>query len=46
MPQLAPQFDLTIVPIANGRDFFRISGKAGHIRVEAGSVPTLLYGVN
>ncbi|HEU5339720.1 alpha-N-acetylglucosaminidase TIM-barrel domain-containing protein, partial [Edaphobacter sp.] len=46
MPQLAPQFDLAIVRHANGRDSFRISGKAGHIRVEAGTVPTLLYGVN
>lgn len=46
MPGLAPQFDLALVPRTDGRDSFRISGKAGHIRVEAGTVPTLLYGVN
>ena len=46
MPQLASQFDLSIVPRADHRDYFRISGTAGHIRVEGGTAPTLLYGVN
>lgn len=46
MPQLASQFELVETPRANHRDYFRISGTAGHIRVEGGSIPTLLYGVN
>jgi alpha-N-acetylglucosaminidase len=46
MPQLASQFELVESPRANHRDYFRISGTAGHIRVEGGSIPTLLYGVN
>lgn len=46
MPQLAPQFDLVMAQRTDRRDSFRISGKAGHIRVEASTVPTLLYGVN
>src|SRR5690348_12108167 len=46
MPQLASQFDLAIAPRGDHRDYFRISGTAGHIRVEGGTAPTLLYGVN
>ncbi len=46
MPQLAPQFELALVARPDGRDSFRISGTAGHIRVEGGTIPTLLYGVN
>ena len=46
MPQLAPQFELALTPQADGHDYFRISGTAGHVRVEGGTLPTLLYGVN
>jgi alpha-N-acetylglucosaminidase len=47
MPQLAPQFHLTVGgPIAGNRDGFRISGATGHIEVEAVTIPTLMYGVN
>ena len=44
MPQLSPQFHLKLTE--SDRDSFRISGTAGHIEVEAATVPTLLYGVN
>ncbi|MDE3104638.1 MAG: alpha-N-acetylglucosaminidase [Acidobacteriota bacterium] len=46
MPGLAGQFDLQLEPRPGQSDGFRISGEAGHIRVQAGTVPTLLYGVN
>ena len=46
MPQLAGQFDLSLSTRADGHDYFRISGTVGHIRVEGGTTPTLLYGVN
>ena len=46
MPGLASQFQLSLRPPGNEGDTFRISGTAGHIRVEAGTLPTLLYGVN
>lgn len=46
MPRLAPQFKLTLAPRPDGKDYFRITGTPGHIRVEAGTQPTLLYGVN
>jgi alpha-N-acetylglucosaminidase len=46
MPQLALQFDLALVPRPDNKDYFRITGTPGHIRVEAATQPTLLYGVN
>lgn len=46
MPQLSSQFELALVPRPDRRDYFRISGTAGHIRIEAATTPTLLFGVN
>ena len=46
MPHLAPQFKLALVPRPDHKDYFRITGTAGHIRVEAATLPTVLYGVN
>jgi alpha-N-acetylglucosaminidase len=46
MPHLAPQFQLALVPRPDHKDYFRISGTRGHIRVEAATQPTVLYGVN
>lgn len=46
MPRLAPQFELRLVPRADPGDYFRITGTPGHIRVEAATQPTLLFGVN
>jgi alpha-N-acetylglucosaminidase len=46
MPHLAAQFQLALVPRADRKDYFRISGARGHIRVEAATQPTVLYGVN
>ena len=46
MPGLAPQFKLTLAASPAGHDGFRISGTAGHIEVQASTIPTLLYGVN
>jgi alpha-N-acetylglucosaminidase len=46
MPGLAPQFKLALVEKADHKDYFRITGTTGHIRVEAATQPTLLYGVN
>jgi alpha-N-acetylglucosaminidase len=46
MPHLAPQLQLALVSKPNAKDYFRISGTRGHIRVEAATQPTLLYGVN
>lgn len=46
MPHLAAQFQLALVPRADHKDYFRISGARGHIRVEAATQPTVLYGVN
>jgi alpha-N-acetylglucosaminidase len=46
MPHLAPQFQLALVPRPDGKDYFRITGTRGHIRVEAATQPTALYGVN
>ncbi len=46
MPQLATQFELRLMPRPDGKDYFRISGGQGHIRVEAATQPTLLFGVN
>jgi alpha-N-acetylglucosaminidase len=46
MPQLAPQFQLKLVPGAKGKDYFRITGTRGRILVEAVTQPTILYGVN
>ncbi len=46
MPHLASQFQLELVPRPDGKDYFRITGTRGHIRVEAATQPTVLYGVN
>jgi alpha-N-acetylglucosaminidase len=46
MPHLAPQFSLALVPRPDHKDYFRITGTSGHIRVDAATQPTLLYGVN
>ena len=46
MPQLASQFNLVLAPRPDHKDFFRVTGTAGHILVEGGTLPTLLYGVN
>ena len=46
MPALAPQFKLVLAPRPDHRDYFRITGTTGHIQVEGGTIPTLLYGVN
>jgi alpha-N-acetylglucosaminidase len=46
MPHLAHQFELALVPKPDHKDYFRIAGTRGHIRVEAATQPTLLYGVN
>ncbi len=46
MPKLAPQLDLKLKPVRQGVDSFRISGTRGHIQIEGGTLPTLLYGVN
>ncbi len=46
MPRLAPQFQLAIAARPDHKDYFRITGKPGHIRVESATQPTLLYGVN
>jgi alpha-N-acetylglucosaminidase len=46
MPHLAPQFQLTLVNRPDHKDYFRITGTRGHIRVEAATQPTALYGVN
>src|SRR5215813_2830996 len=46
MPHLAPQFQLALIPRPDQKDYFRITGTRGHIRVEAATQPTALYGVN
>ena len=48
MPHLAPQIHLALEPgdYAGKPDGFRITGTRGNIRVEAATVPTLLFGVN
>ena len=46
MPHLAPQFQLALVPRPDHKDYFHISGTRGHIRVEAATQPSVLYGVN
>ncbi len=48
MPHLAPQIHLALVPgkYAGKPDGFRVTGGAGNIRIEAATVPTLLFGVN
>ena len=46
MPQLASQFELALIPRFDHQDYFRITGTTGRIRVEAGTTPTLLFGVN
>ena len=48
MPHLAPQIHIALVPGDYGgkADGFRISGVRGNIKVEAATVPTLLFGVN
>jgi alpha-N-acetylglucosaminidase len=46
MPALAPQFHLTLRASGRGSDSFILSGTPGNIHVEAGTIPTLLFGVN
>jgi alpha-N-acetylglucosaminidase len=46
MPHLASQFHLSLTSRPDHKDYFRITGTRGDIRVEAGTQPTLLYGVN
>ena len=46
MPDIAGQFELKLRPTGADGDSFQISGTAGHIRVQAASLPTLLFGVN
>jgi alpha-N-acetylglucosaminidase len=46
LPHLASQFQLELVPRPDGKDYFRITGTRGHIRVEAATQPTVLYGAN
>lgn len=48
MPHLAPQFHLSLAAgdYAGKPDGFRITGTRGNIRVQAATVPSLLYGVN
>ena len=41
MPHLAPQFELILVNRPDRKDYFRISGTRGHIRVEAATQPTV-----
>ncbi len=43
---LPPSFSSSCGHLRKTGDSFRISGTAGHIQVEAGTLPTLLYGVN
>lgn len=46
MPNLAPQFELQLVQRPDRKDYFRITGTPGHIKIQAATQPTLLYGVN
>jgi len=46
MPRLASQFQLALHSHPDGKDYFRITGTAGNIHVEAATQPTLLFGVN
>jgi alpha-N-acetylglucosaminidase len=46
MPHLAPQFQLALVSRPDHKDYFRITGTRGHIRVEGATQPTVLHGVN
>lgn len=48
MPHLASQIHLSLAPgsYAGKPDGFRVTGSSGNIRVEAATVPTLLFGVN
>ncbi|HEX7934426.1 MAG TPA: alpha-N-acetylglucosaminidase [Paraburkholderia sp.] len=46
MPHLAKQFTLHIEARPDGKDYFRIEGRRGHIEVRAATIPTLLFGVN
>ncbi|WP_263381274.1 alpha-N-acetylglucosaminidase [Granulicella arctica] len=48
MPALTTQIHLSLAAgdYAGKPDGFRVSGQKGNIRVEAATVPTLLYGVN
>jgi len=46
MPLLAPQFTLALIDKPDHKDYFRVTGTAGHIHVEAATQPTLLFGVN
>jgi alpha-N-acetylglucosaminidase len=46
LPTLASEITLLPLPGAEGRDTFRITGAAGHIRVEATTNGAALFGVN
>ncbi len=46
MPHLVSQFQLVLLSKPDHKDYFRITGTRGHIRVEAATQPTLLFGVN
>jgi alpha-N-acetylglucosaminidase len=46
MPRLAPQIHLALAIVDSNKDAFRISGTTGDIKVEAGTIPALLFGVN
>jgi len=46
LPDLYSHFSLHIAPSSDGRDYFRISGEHGYIRVEGNNSSALLYGVN
>jgi alpha-N-acetylglucosaminidase len=46
MPHLAPQFQLALVVRPDHKEYFRIYGTRGHIRVDGATQPSVLYGVN
>jgi alpha-N-acetylglucosaminidase len=46
MPHLAPQFQLALVARPDHKEYFRIYGTRGHIRVDGATQPSVLYGVN
>ena len=46
MPGLASQFHLRLHASGPDSDSFRVSGTRGNIKVEGGTIPTLLFGVN
>lgn len=46
LPHQARQFELVLVPAADGRDHWRIANGGGRIRVEGSSPSAALFGVN